>query len=90
MPYPVNGLLEICEDIVEILMMRQLFLIEDHEIEYLFCGFPSRSETSLLFCSDLFCLWLESVQVYLQHDLTRMADKANGSVVMAQLRIALL
>ena len=38
-----------------------VFLAEDPEIEYLFCGAPSGSETGLLFCSDLFCLWLESV-----------------------------
>ena len=33
----------------------------DPEIEYLFCGTPSGSETCLLFCNDLFCLWLESI-----------------------------
>ena len=51
----------------------------------LLCGAPSRSETSLLFCNDLFSLWLESVQDDIQLDLTRMADKADGSVVLAQL-----
>ena len=61
MPYPVKGLLEVYEDMVEILLMLQVFLAEDPETEYLFCGAPSGSETCLLFCSDLFCLWLESV-----------------------------
>ena len=66
MPYPVKGLLEVYEDIVEILLMLQVFLAEDPEIKYLFCGAPSSSETCLLFCNDLFCndlfcLWLESV-----------------------------
>ena len=65
--------------------MLQVFLAEDPEIEYLFCGAPSGSEACLLFCNDLFCLWLESVQDDLQHDLTRMADKADGSVDLAQL-----
>ena len=60
MPYPVKGLLEVYEDMVEILLMLQVFLAEDPEIEYLFCGAPSGSETCLLFCNDLFCLWLES------------------------------
>ena len=41
MPYPVKGLLEVYEDMVEILMMLQVFLAEDPEIEYLFCGAPS-------------------------------------------------
>ena len=66
--------------------MLQIFLAEDSEIEYLFCGAPYGSETCLLFCNDLFCLWLESVYDDLQHDLTRMADKADGSVVLAQLQ----
>ena len=58
--------------------MLQVFLAEDPEFEYLFCGAPSHTEASLLFCNDLFCLWLEDD---LQNYLTRMADKANDSVV---------
>ena len=61
MPYPVKGLLEVYEDMVEILLMLQVFLAEDPEVENLFCGAPSGSETCSLFCNDLFCLWLESV-----------------------------
>ena len=38
MPYPVKGLLEVYEDKVEILLMLQVFLAENPEIEYLFCG----------------------------------------------------
>ena len=34
--------------------------------------------------------WLESVYDDLQNDLTRMADKADGSVVLAQLQVAFL
>ena len=41
MPYPVKGLLEVYEDMVEILLMLQVFLAEDPEIEYLFCGASS-------------------------------------------------
>ena len=75
---------------VEILLMLQVFFTEDPETEYLFCGAHSGSEICLLFCNDLFCLWLESVWDDLQHDLTRMADKADGSVVLAQLHVAFL
>ena len=85
-PYLVKGLLEFYEVIVEIL---QAILAEDPEIEYLFCGAPS-TETHLLFCNDFFCLWLESVQDVVQHGLTRMADKAGGFVVLAQLQVAFL
>ena len=56
-----KAFLKVYEDKVEILLMLQIFLTEDPEIEYLFCGAPSGSETRLLFCNDLFCLWLESV-----------------------------
>ena len=70
--------------------MLQVFLAEDPEIEYLICGAPSSSETCLLICNDLFCLWLEPVYDGLQHDLTGMADKADGSVVLAQLQVAFL
>ena len=69
--HKVKGFLEVCEDMVEILLMLQVFLTEDPEIEYLFCDAPSGSEACLLFCIDLFCL-------------TRMAD-ADGSVVLAEL-----
>ena len=44
MPYPVKGLLEVYEDMIEILLMLQVFLAEDPEIDYLFCGAPSGSK----------------------------------------------
>ena len=88
MSLPVQGILEVCEDTVEILMLiLQVFLAEDPEIEYVFCGAPSRSECSLLLSNYHFCLRLESVQDDLQHDLTRMADKTDGSVGLAQLQV---
>ena len=80
-----DAFLKVYEVMVEILLMLQVFFAEEPEIEYLFCGAPSGSETHLLFCNHLFCLWLESVKGDFQHDLTRMANKADGSVVLAQL-----
>ena len=53
-------------------------------------GAPFGSETCLLFRNDLFCFCLEFVKDDLQHDLTRMADKADVSVVLAQLQVAFL
>ena len=44
----------------------------------------------LRFCNELFCFRLETVKDDLQHDLTRMTDKADGSVVLAQLQVAFL
>ena len=45
MSYSVKDLFEVYEDMVEILLMLQVFLAEDPEIEYLFYGAPSGSET---------------------------------------------
>ena len=81
-PYPVKGLIEVYGDMVKILLMLQVYLAEDPEIEYLFCGAPSGSKTCLLFCNDLFCLCLKSANDDLQHDLTRMTDKADGTVTL--------
>ena len=67
-----------------------VFLAEDLEIEYLFCGAPTGSETCLLFCTDLLCLWLDSVQDDRQLDITRMFDKADEFVVLPQLHVAFL
>ena len=50
MPYPVKGLLEVYEDMVEILLMPQVFLAANPEIEYLFCGASLRA-VNLLHCS---------------------------------------
>ena len=44
--------------------MLQVFLAEDPVIAYLLYGVPSRSEACLLFCNDLFSLWLESEMVF--------------------------
>ena len=40
-----KAFLEVYEDMVEILLMLQVFLTEDPETEYLFCGASSGSET---------------------------------------------
>ena len=47
MPYPVEGLLEVYEDIVEILLVLEIFLTEDSYVEDLLCGAPSYSEACL-------------------------------------------
>ena len=46
MPNPVESLLEVYEDMVEILLVLEIFLTEDSEVEDLFCGAPSCSEAS--------------------------------------------
>ena len=62
MPNPVENLLEVNEDMVEVLLVLEIYLIEDSYVEDLLCGAPSCFEACLFFCKDLFCLWLQSVQ----------------------------
>ena len=70
MPYPVKGLLEVYEDMVEILLMLQVFLAENPEIEYLFGGAPFGSETACssansveLVSTHKICLYGEIVKI---------------------------
>ena len=60
MANPIKGLLEVFEDMVEVLLVLEIFLIED-----LPCGAPSCSEACLFFGDDLLRLLL---QYDLQHD----------------------
>ena len=90
MPNPVEGLLEVYEDMVEILPVLEIFLTENSWAKDLLCGVPSCSEACLFFNDDLFRLWLQSVQYYLQHDFAWVTDEADGSVVLALLQVAFL
>ena len=62
MPNPVEGLLEVYEDVVEVLLVLEMFLTENAQVEDLLCGAPSCSEACLVFSDDLLRLWLQSVQ----------------------------
>ena len=59
---PVEGLLEVYEDMVEVLLVLEIILTEDSQIEVLLCGISSCSEACLFFSDDLLSLWLQSVQ----------------------------
>ena len=85
MPYLIKGLLEIYEDMIQALLMLNVFLAKDSKIEDLFTGAPSCSKTRLFFSDDLFCLGFESVDWYLQHDFARVADEADCSVILAHM-----
>ena len=62
MPNLVEGLLEVYEDMVEVLLVLEIFLREDSWVEDQHCGAPSCSEACLFFSDDLLRLWLQSVQ----------------------------
>ena len=70
MPNPVEGLLEVYEDMIEIeiLLVLEIILTEYSQVIDLLCVTPSCCEACLLFSNDLLRLQLQSVQYDLQHD----------------------
>ena len=50
---PVEGLLEVCEDMIDVLLLLELFLTEDWWVEDLLCGAPSCSEAYQFFSDYL-------------------------------------
>ena len=63
---PVKGLHEVYEDMVEVLLVLEIYLTENAWVEGLQCGAPTFSAACLFFSNDLLCLWLQSVQYDLQ------------------------
>ena len=47
MPNPVEGLLEVHEDMEEVLLLLEIFLTEDSKVEDLLCGAPICSKAFL-------------------------------------------
>ena len=77
---------------VQILLMLEVLFTQDSKVEDLFCGASSGSEPSLLFRNYLFSLGFKSrkenpqpIQDDFQHDIARMTDGADSSVVLAEL-----
>ena len=85
MPNPVEGLLQVHEDMVEVLLVLEIFLIEESYVEDRLRGALSCSEACLFFLDDLLRLRLYSLQYGFQHDFVWMADEAVRSVVLALL-----
>ena len=54
MPNPVEGLLEVYEDMVEVLLVLKILLTVGSYVEDLICGAPSCSKACLCFSDDLF------------------------------------
>ena len=90
MPNLVECLLEVYEDMVEVLLVLEIFLTEDSYVEDLLCGAPTCSEACLFSSDDLFRSWLQSVQYDIQPDFAWVSDEADCSVVLALLQVAFL
>ena len=89
MPYSVKGFFEIDEDMVQILLVLEVFFTQDSEVEDLFCGASSGSEPSLCFSNYFFRLGFKPIQDNFQYDFACMTDEADSSVVLAELQVAL-
>ena len=86
MPNPIESLLEIYGDMVEVLLVLKIFLTEDSWVDYLLGGAPPCSEACLFFSNDFLRLRLQSVL----YDLSITAYEADRSVVLALLQVAFL
>ena len=73
---------------VQILLVLEVLFIQDFKVEDLFCGSSSGSEPSLFFSNYFFSLGFQPIQDDFQHDISRMTDEADSSVVLAQLQVA--
>ena len=83
MPYPVERLLEINEDVLEVLLVVEVLLAQHPKVEDLLCCAASWSEACLFLSDDLFRLRLQSVQQKFQRNFSRVADEADGTIVLA-------
>ena len=84
MQYPVEGSLEINEDMVQILLMLEVLFTQDSEVEALFHGASSSSEPSLLFSVYLLRLGLSLFKMIFSMT-ARVNDEADGFLVLAKL-----
>ena len=90
MPNPLEGLLEVYEDIVEVLLVLEIFLAKNSSVEDLLCSVPSCCEACLFFSDDPLCLRLQYVRCDPQHDFALIGAEADRLVVLALLQVACL
>ena len=72
-----------------LLTLKKLFT-QDSKVEDPFCGASSGSRPSLFFRNYFISLGYKPIQDDFQHDFARMTDKADSSVVLTELQVALL
>ena len=86
-PYPVEGLFKVYENMVEVLMVLKMLLTQDSEIEYLLSGAPSCPKTSLFLSNYLLRLRLKSVQYNydLQPDFSWVAHETSVVLTLSYL-----
>ena len=62
--------------------MLEVLLAQYPKVEDLLCCAASLSEACLFLSDDLFRLRLQSVQQDFQHNFARVADEADGTIVL--------
>ena len=82
---PIESLLEVCADMVDGLLVLEMFLTKDSWVQDLLCGALSCSEAGLFF-SDIFAACDFSVSD-MKHDFAWMADEADHSIFLALLQV---
>ena len=75
---------------VQILLILEVLFTLNSKVEDLFRGASSGTDPSLFFSNYLFSLGFKSIIDDFQHDCARMTYKADSSVNLAALQVALL
>ena len=83
MPYHVERLLEVHEDVTEVFLVLEVLLAQYPKVEDLFCCAASCPEACLFLSDDLFRLRLQSVQLDFRHNCAQVVDEADGTIVLA-------
>ena len=81
--------MKVYEDMVEVLLVLEIFLTEDSQVEDLLSGAPSCSEACLSSAMIFFVCSFNLFSI-LQHDFARVADETDRAEVLALLQIAFL
>ena len=83
MPYLIERFLESHEDMEEVLLVLEVLLAQYPKVEDLLCCAASWSEACFFLSDDLYRLRLQSVEQDFQHNFARVADEADGTIVLA-------
>ena len=86
MSYPVERFIQLCEDMVLILLILKIPITQDSDVEDSLCDASPGSEPNMFFSNNLFSSALQSgiepVKDYFHHHFTWMTDEPNGSVIL--------
>ena len=85
-----NAFFEVYEDVIEVLMMLEIFFAKNSYIKYLFYSASTSHETCLFFCNYFGSLRFESVENYSEKDFAWVTNETQGAVVVALFQVTFL